>query len=291
MGAVGSYVSNGAIFITVALLCVPALIALSFIVPGEIDYARARNAAKKDSGFETKGIAILGTNRNLLIFAFCLVLFQFSNASQLPLISQSLGQSQLASRSLIVAGMVVIPQMIFAFLAPWVGYWSELYGRKPLLLIGFGADALRAVLYAFISDPHLMLAIQLLDGVTASIVTVLTVLVITDVTVGTGRFNLAQGVVGLLQGVAATFSTPLLGGIMQHFGDRAGFLLLAGASSAAVAILWTFLPETREPTTGGHGGKRPHDDRASQAQPSADPKSASRPATPPGRVAGDKRAS
>jgi hypothetical protein len=45
-----------------------------------------------------------------------------------------------------------------------------------------------------------MIAVQLLDGITGSVVTILTILVIADLTAGTGRFNLAQGVHGALTG-------------------------------------------------------------------------------------------
>ena len=245
MGAVGSYLSNSAIFLVVTVTCVPTLIALAFIDPREIDYARARNAARKGGALTTLRVTELTRSRGLLLFALCLVLFQLSNASQLSLVSQNLGRGELRTSSLLVAGMIIVPQAVFALLAPWIGYWSEIFGRKPLLLIGFAADALRATLYAFVSDPYAMLAIQFLDGVTSSVVTALTVLVIADLTAGTGRFNLAQGVVGVLTGLAATFSTPVLGTVAQHLGDRAGFLAMAGLSSLAAVALWTLVPETR----------------------------------------------
>lgn len=90
-----------------------------------------------------------------------------------------------------------------------------------------------------------MLGVQLLDGVTSSLVTVLTVLVITDLTAGTGRFNLAQGVVGVLTGISATLSTPITGMIVQHLGDLAGFLLMTATSLVGMAALWLLLPESR----------------------------------------------
>jgi MFS family permease len=43
-GLIGSYFAKNAIFFATAALCVPALVALSFIKPDEIDYCRARNA-------------------------------------------------------------------------------------------------------------------------------------------------------------------------------------------------------------------------------------------------------
>jgi hypothetical protein len=42
MGPAGAYLSKNAIFISAAILCIPALIALSRIRADEIDYARAR---------------------------------------------------------------------------------------------------------------------------------------------------------------------------------------------------------------------------------------------------------
>jgi MFS family permease len=44
MGVAGAYIAKHAIFVAAAALCIPALIALSFIRSDEIDYARARNA-------------------------------------------------------------------------------------------------------------------------------------------------------------------------------------------------------------------------------------------------------
>jgi hypothetical protein len=46
--------------------------------------------------------------------------------------------------------------------------------------------------FAFVTDYPLLVATQLLDGISGSVINVLTVLVISDLTAGTGRFNLAQ---------------------------------------------------------------------------------------------------
>jgi MFS family permease len=245
MGAVGTYLSPGAIFIATAILCIPALIALGQIRAGEIDYARARNAAKKDHTVGVQRVVDLARNRNLLLFAGCMVLFHFSNASLLPLISQNLGHSKTESALLLVAGLVIGPQVVVALLAPWIGYWSEFCGRKPLLLVGFATEALRGVLCTFITDPRLLIPIQLLDGVTGAIMTVLTILIITDLTTGTGRFNLAQGAVGTIIGIAAAISTAATGFIVNQLGDVVGFLTMAAAAATAVALAWALLPETK----------------------------------------------
>jgi MFS family permease len=245
MGALGAYLSNSAIFYTAAALCIPALLALNHIRPDEIDYARARNAAKRDHSFDLQRVAHLTRNRNLLMLAGGLMVFHFTNASLLPLVGQNLGHSRLALSSLFMAGLIIVPQIVVALLAPWIGYWSELWGRKPLLLIGFAVEALRGLLFGFIADPLLMSIVQLLDGITGAIVTVLTILVITDLTVGTGRFNLAQGMVGTLMGISAGISTTFWGFVAQHFGSAMTFPIMAAVTAAGTALLWLFLPETK----------------------------------------------
>src|SRR5712691_6488194 len=245
MGALGIYASVSAIFVVTALLCIPALIALDRIRPDEIDYVRARNAAMRDRSLELQRIADLGKNRNLLLFAGAMVLFQFSNASVLPLVGENLALSKLALSPLFMAGLIVVPQIVVAVLAPWIGYWSELWGRKPLLLVGFGTEAARALLFSVVSEPWVMILVQLLDGVTGAVITVLTILVITDLTTGTGRFNLAQGVVGTLTGIAAATSTAVSGFIVSRCGDWVGFASMAAVTVAGLALVWTALPETK----------------------------------------------
>jgi MFS family permease len=244
LGLMGSLVSARAIFFLAAALCAPALIALSLIRSEEIDLARARNATTGDAG-KLHRVIDLAKNRNLLLFAGCLVLFQFANASLLPLVSEGLAASGGPTGSIRIAGLIVGPQIIVAALAPWAGYHSEKHGRKPLLLIGIGVVAVRAVLFAFVTDYPLIIAIQLLDGISGSIIGVMTVLVITDLTAGTGRFNLAQGVIGAMMGLAASLSTTVTGIVAQEFGREAGFLFIAAIAAGATAIGFLFLPETK----------------------------------------------
>jgi MFS family permease len=74
---------------------------------------------------------------------------------------------------------------------------------------------------------------------------VVSVLVIADLTRGTGRFNLTLGAITTAVGMGAALSQFIAGSIVHHLGDRAGFLFLAAVASAAFAILFFFMPETR----------------------------------------------
>ena len=100
------------------------------------------------------------------------------------------------------------------------------------------------LLAATAAYPALVFA-QVLSGVTGAVIGVLTVIVVTDVTAGTGRFNLAIGVLGALSGVAASISTSVTGYLFQLLGPHFGYVPLAAVAALATAILWMFLTETK----------------------------------------------
>lgn len=64
-------------------------------------------------------------------------------------------------------------------------------------------------------------------------------------TCGTGRFNLTLGAIATAVGIGAALSQVFAGSIVHHVGFRAGFLFLAEVALAAFAILFLFMPETR----------------------------------------------
>ena len=91
-----------------------------------------------------------------------------------------------------------------------------------MLLIGFAALPIRGLLFAAVSDPSLLLAVQLLDGVTAAVFAVMVPLVVADLTRGTGHFNLGQGILGTAIGIGAALSTTLAGYVTDRFGSPCG---------------------------------------------------------------------
>ena len=238
--------SPWAMFVPVAL-AVPVLVALHQIRREEIDFRRASGAQSPRADHPQRAgrhIALLH-NRRLLIFAACVALFHFANASMLPLASGMLAHEGKRQAAPLIAALIVVPQLIVALFAPWVGQRAEQRGRKPLLLVGFAALPIRAMLFALTSNPLAMVAIQVLDGITGAVLGVMTPLVIADVTKGTGRFNLAQGLLGTMMGVGASLSPALSGLIVHHYGLTAGFAGLAVEGLAAFAMVAIFLPETK----------------------------------------------
>ena len=123
------------------------------------------------------------------------------------------------------------------------------------MLIGIGVLPIRAVLFMLITDPVFLIAVQTLDGISGTVLGILTALIVADLTRGTGRFNLAQGLVGTIAGIGAALSTTLTGLVAGSFGRTAGFLLVAAMAAAAAAIAWSFVPETKPSTEHSDDGE------------------------------------
>jgi hypothetical protein len=69
--------------------------------------------------------------------------------------------------------------------------------------------------------------------------------VITDLTAGTGRFNLVRGAIGTLIAIAASISTTATWFLFEAPGNWEGFLIVAATSAIATVLLWVAMPETR----------------------------------------------
>jgi len=246
MGALGYLTSSRYVFFATAALIVPTLIALFHIRPDEIDPERA-HGGKHDAGLRKlgEGLLVLAGNRPLLILAACALLFHLANAAMLPLMGSLLTTRSSDWATVLIAACIVVPQLVVAAFSPWVGRQAQQWGRRPLLLLGFAALPLRGVLFGAVTDPFLLVGVQLLDGISAAMLGVLVPLVIADATRGTGRFNLAQGIVGSAVGIGASLSTTLAGYASDTLGSSAAFFGLAGLGFAGLVLVWASLPETR----------------------------------------------
>ena len=250
MGAIGYLLSTRGVFLFAAVLAIPLLWALLRIRGADIHFGRScgaphhhDHATKPNRGSRRT----LFKDVRFLAFVTSLLLFQLANASILPLVSESLVHSEGHSSLLAVSALIVFPQIVVALLSPWVGCTAATWGRRPLLLLGLAVVPIRAGLSALTADPTLLVILQLMDGFTGATLGVLTTLIIADLTNGTGRFNLAQGLAGTFSGVGASLSTSVTGIVTQRFGYMAGLLSITAAGLLAVAIVLVFMPETKPP--------------------------------------------
>jgi MFS family permease len=251
MGLIGYTFSYRARFLLVVALTLPLFVALARIHAADIHFGRSCGAPHHHTPDPPAraGRTSLWNSPGLIVLGACLFFFQFANASVLPLVGEALIYQGDSHSSIIVSALIVLPQIIVAVIAPWVGSQAKNWGRRPLLLIGFGALPIRALLFMLITDPPLLLLFQLLDGISGAVIGVLTALVIADLTNGTGRFNLSQGLIGTASGIGASLSTALFGLIAASFGRTVVFLSIASVALLAVSIAWFAMPETRPSIT------------------------------------------
>jgi MFS family permease len=254
MGAIGYFLSYQWIFLASAALTLPLLVALARIRSTDIHFGRACGQPDHDAPTPPPRARRLSLwkNHSLLTFAGCLFLFQFANASMLPLVGEQLAYRNGTDASIIVSALIIVPQIIVALTAPWTGRQAQSWGRRPLLLMGFSALTVRALLFAVTTNPLLLICIQLLDGISGSALGVLTALIVADLTKGTGRFNLAQGFVGTLAGIGASLSTTFFSLIVENLGGAIGFVSIAAVALSTVFIVWLWMPETKQSTETQH---------------------------------------
>jgi MFS family permease len=240
MGVTGAYFSTRFVFLLTAALCVPALISLWSVGAG--DHARGRTTG---GAMGVAGLKRLIGDRRLLIFAACVTLFHLSNAAMLPLAGAAVTMRAGDFANLIIAACIVVPQLVVALVSPRVGRAAERFGRRRLLLLGWGALPLRGVLLAVLPGAWPLVAGQAVSGISAAVFGVLLPLVASDLTPGTAHFNLCMGILGLAAYIGAAISTTLSGGIADAAGMRVAFFVLAGIGLAAFVAVLVAMPETR----------------------------------------------
>ena len=246
MGTAGSLLSSRSVFLVTFFLAIPTLLALSSIREREVDVARAHGAVPREAPeAKTTSIIHLIRERALLIFAGSVLLLQLANAAMLPLMAGVVTARSSKWAPVLIAACIIVPQAIVALTSPTVGVKAQTWGRRPILLLGFAALTIRGLLFAVVRDPYLLVAVQVFDGVTAAVFSVMVPLIVADVAFGTGHFNLAQGIVGTATGIGASISTVLAGYISDKLGNSVAFLFLACVAALGLVLIALVMPETR----------------------------------------------
>ena len=283
MGACGYFFSAQAVFFVTAALLIPTLFALSRIRPREVDPELAHGGQPQQQQqpqpqqqqqpqqpqqpqqqqpqqqpqpqpqpqrpADLRGLL---RQRPLFILAGCIALFHLANASMLPLMGSVVTARSGEWATVLIAACIVVPQVVVAVISPWVGHQAQVWGRRWFLLTAFAALALRGVLFAVVTSPQVLVAVQLLDGITAATLGVMVPLMIADIARGTGHFNFAQGIVGTAVGIGASISPTLAGYLSDQFGSPVAFLGLAAIAALGLVAVWALMPETRPEASSPH---------------------------------------
>ena len=209
-------------FVTAALL-IPTLLALGRIRPREIDPELAHGGLDptRPSTRRRRLPQPCCGSAPLFILAGCVALFHLANAAMLPLMGSVLTTRSSEWATVLIAACIVVPQVIVALISPWVGHKAQIWGRRSFLLAAFArAGGARHSCSRPSTNPYLLVAVQLLDGITAASLGVMVPLMVADITRGTGHFNFAQGIVGTAVGIGASISPTLAGYLSDQFGSQ-----------------------------------------------------------------------
>lgn len=247
LAAAGAYVwGDGAVFWLVAVMAGASAASVARVREADIDHARARGADDEDGREDhVVGLGALVGDRRIAAFTVAAVLFHFANAAMLPLAGQkaSAGLSRPAAAATISA-CIIAAQVVMVPVALASGRLAESWGRKPLFLAGLLVLPVRGLLYTLGSSPALLVGVQLLDGLGAGIFGVVSVLIVADLTRGTGRFNVTQGAIAMATGLGAALSNLLAEWVAGRYGFDAAFVLLAAVAVVASGFFAAAVPET-----------------------------------------------
>jgi MFS family permease len=245
MGACGQYVSERGVFFLTAALTLPALAALwplrKVAVAAAVPIAQTTGAQQSAT---KAGFMHVLADRRILIFSACAMLFTFANAPLLMLISGSM-TAKVGNPSLLIAACIVLPQIIVALSSPLMGRLADQRGRRLVLLLGFSVLPVRALIFAYSSNPAVVVAVQAFDGIGGACFGVMLPLIVSDVAGRTRHFNLSLGFVGFGVGIGGTLSTPAAGWLADHFGTRVAYFGLTAVGVAATLLVLFAMPETR----------------------------------------------
>jgi MFS family permease len=245
-GVVGWTFSQRAVFYLVPFFAVLTTLAVLSIPSRAIDHVRARGLDVHNTNDHEQPLdwRVLLQLRPLLVLTAANALFHFANAPMLPLLGQKLALAHPGAESALTSACIITAQLVAIPTALLVGWKANSWGRKLLLLIGFAALPIRAVLYTFSDNAVWLVSVQIFDGIAAGTLDALIPLVLADVMRGTGRYNFARGVLGTVQGVAGSLSNVVAGLLVVMTSYSATFLVLATIALGACVLLLMAMPET-----------------------------------------------
>lgn len=257
-GFVAWWLSPRDVFLMVPVFAAMAAVAALTIPPASIDLRRARGLRlrrrkRKDDGAEEfedddsgpSGWRALLRSRPLLIYAGCVLLFEFAAGPMLTLAGQKLGVIHPGLGLVITSACVVAQQAGMLPAAIIIGRQADRLGHRALLLAAFAIIPAQGILSTLNDSIAFLVGVQLLGGIGVGLLTALNPLLLSDLTRGTGHYNLTQGAIATVLSLGVSSSGLVSELVVGHFGYDAAFAANAVVGAAALTLLWFVMPETQ----------------------------------------------
>jgi MFS family permease len=197
----------------------------------------APHAQKKSTG------GWLPRDRALWVFIAAMVLFHAANAPGGVYLGLFLNRDFHAPERMLAYAFVV--SMVAWMLVVWPAGWlADRWGRRPLMIAGWGIMALRLGLVSVAQTPWEVIAYQALDGVANAMFAVLAAAWVTDRLADPRRSGAAQVIVGSCLVLGSALGPAAASFLVGPLGYRGLFAALAGLGTIATGIIILLVPET-----------------------------------------------
>lgn len=247
----GNVVSLSAVFITVSLFgeqailwlmvltAVGAVVATGCIDAKGIDHETARGLSQADSGATgataaPSGFRVLVATPGLVLLSFVLLIFHFGNAPMSRLVAQEFA-IELGTpfrTTAIITGVAQVTMIAVALVTPSL---IRRFGLTAVMLTALCALPVRGLIAGTQTGFWSIFPVQMLDGIGAGLIGIVTPVAVERLLAGSGRFNVGFAAVMTMQGVGASLSNVVAGSIVSEYGYSASHL--AGGAVAVVAVL------------------------------------------------------
>ena len=213
------------------------LAALLFYPRDVVDHTRMAGRERRKKGERRGSTRALLRNKRLLLVILTVGVFNFGNAAVLPLLGQRLAAEKLHDATQWMAILVVVAQAVMIPVSWATGQVADRVGRKVLLIAACSVLPVRGALAAISHTPYALIAIEVMDGIGAGLISVAGPAAVADLTYGGGRTQTAMGALTTIQALASALSASLAGLVVVRYGWTPAYTMLAVAPLLGVGAL------------------------------------------------------
>ena len=227
IGVLSMLIGISAAFAVLAATAAATVGALLLIPTRAVDETRMRGSERCATAGRCSTTPPLLRNHQFLTLLAAVGLFNVGNVAMLPMLVlriEALGggnPTRWVSIAIIVLYLTMIPVAVLG------GRAAERFGRRRVLAAAFVVLPIRGLLCAFATDISWLVPIEMLDAISAGIISVATPAAIVDCTYGSGRTQTAMGAMQTACAIAASVSTLIAGVVATNVGWPAMFATLA----------------------------------------------------------------
>eukprot|EP00039_Didymoeca_costata_P029463 m.24751 g.24751 ORF g.24751 m.24751 type:complete len:454 (-) comp7641_c0_seq2:121-1482(-) len=252
-----------AYFFTLMGVTLFGLLTLLLVDGSQIDNQCAMGADANDNLDPTQRVKRssfldLLKSRQIILVVLAVLFFHIGNAAMLPMIGQKIddlehNMTANATSNLPIDGTTgvsvasIITEAIAVPLTFLCGRLANMpsIGRRWVGIVGFIALPIRGCLFAIVNNVYGLLTIQALDGIGAAVCGVIPIMMMQDLSQGTGRFSALQGsIVGAL-GLGTAISQVLAGVLADTAGGYALMYFVLSAIACLAIVCFVLMKETK----------------------------------------------